>query len=305
MARLRQNFMEGVVDDAPLTIGATTLNSTELASLVAVAGPDILAMTLDPAAVNGAPEIIHVTAHTAGATSATILRGQEGTAARAHPAGTEWEHNITVLDFDYDNLDDLPTLGVAIEDEGTPDAQALTLNFIGDGVSAVVTGDTADITIPGSSGPGIQMDRNDRTAGNLTLNSTSWANVDTGLDIVFAGAVAGDWVEVGIIGVWGTEAVTGHLDVVSMVAGSPAKSWGSNGNVDPTGAGVRGWTGSNASTTVPATITGTVIKQLEAADIDSGSVTIRLRYRTGTAASKTLFATAANLLTFFGKYIPA
>lgn len=111
MARLRQNFQEGTISDAPLLIGATTMNSAELAGLVAVTGSDVLAITLDPDGDDGAPEIIHVTAHTASATSATIARGQEGTAAREHAAGTVWEHNITEDDFDYDNLQDLPAIG--------------------------------------------------------------------------------------------------------------------------------------------------------------------------------------------------
>lgn len=121
MARLRQNFQEGTITNNPLAIGGTSLTSAELASLTAVTGADVLAITLDPGAVHGAPEIIHVTAHTALATSATILRAREGTTARAHPAATVWEHNITEDDFDYDNLDNLPAPVVV------PDAAPIAL----------------------------------------------------------------------------------------------------------------------------------------------------------------------------------
>lgn len=99
MSRLRSNNVFGTTTDAPLTAGATTLNGAGLANLAAVASPDYAVITLDPNRVNGAPEIIYVTAHTGSATSATILRGREGTSAREHPAGTFWVHAATALDL--------------------------------------------------------------------------------------------------------------------------------------------------------------------------------------------------------------
>lgn len=100
MARLRTNNVFGTITNNPLLIGGTTLSGAGLANLVAVTGSDVAAITLDPNRVNGAPEIVYVTAHTAGNTSATILRGQEGTAARQHPNGTFWVHAPTALDDD-------------------------------------------------------------------------------------------------------------------------------------------------------------------------------------------------------------
>lgn len=98
MARLRSNNVFGTITDNPLTNVATSLNSAGLANLIAVTGSDTAVITLDPNRVNGAPEIVYVTAHTASATSATILRGQEGTAARQHPSGTFWVHAPTTVD---------------------------------------------------------------------------------------------------------------------------------------------------------------------------------------------------------------
>lgn len=98
MARLRSNNVFGTITNNPLAIGGATLNSAGLANLVAVAGADRAAITLDPNRVNGAPEIVWVTAHTGAATSATILRAQEGTSAREHPSGTFWVHGWTALD---------------------------------------------------------------------------------------------------------------------------------------------------------------------------------------------------------------
>lgn len=99
MTRLRQNLQFGVVSDNPLTIGATTLNSAALATLVTVAGSDDLLITLDPAALAGAPEIVRVTAHAGAATSCTISRGFDGTTARQHIAGTAWVHADYAEDF--------------------------------------------------------------------------------------------------------------------------------------------------------------------------------------------------------------
>lgn len=99
MARLRSNNVFGTLTNNPLTNTGTTMNSAGLANLVAVAGVDRAVITLDPNRVNGAPEIVYVTAHTGSATSATILRGQEGTAARQHPSGTFWVHAPTALDL--------------------------------------------------------------------------------------------------------------------------------------------------------------------------------------------------------------
>ncbi len=99
MARLRTNNVFGTTTNNPLASGGTSLSSAGLANLVAVTGSDYAVVTLDPNRVHGAPEIVYVTAHTAANSSGTILRGQEGTAARSHPAGTFWVHGATALDL--------------------------------------------------------------------------------------------------------------------------------------------------------------------------------------------------------------
>lgn len=89
--RIRGNNAFGITTDNPLTIGATTLNSGQLGTLPAVSGNHAV-LTLDPLRQFGEPEIVVVTAHGAGATSATITRGAYSTSARAHPVGTTWVH---------------------------------------------------------------------------------------------------------------------------------------------------------------------------------------------------------------------
>jgi hypothetical protein len=97
--RVRTNFAGGLVEDNPLTSTATTLTSAGLASLPAVGSTQHMALIVDPDAVGGNPEIVHVTAHTALATTATIVRAREGTAGREHLRDTPWLHGPTVRDF--------------------------------------------------------------------------------------------------------------------------------------------------------------------------------------------------------------
>lgn len=115
MTRIRTDNVFGTVSDAPLTDSATTLNSAGLANLAAVSSAEAI-ITLDPNRVFGAPEIIRVTAHTGSATSATIVRGQFGTVAREHAAGTEWVHGPIASDStdfsdDADDQGDFVPLG--------------------------------------------------------------------------------------------------------------------------------------------------------------------------------------------------
>ena len=99
MATLYSNLNGGSTSDNPLTSGATTLNSAGLEFLPAVTGSDVLYLTLDPTGASGDPEIVKVTAHTASATSATIVRAQQSTTARSHPLATTWVHALTTTDI--------------------------------------------------------------------------------------------------------------------------------------------------------------------------------------------------------------
>jgi hypothetical protein len=99
MARLRANFVKGIVDNAPLADSDTTLESSSLVTLPSVANDNIAVLVLDAAGADGDPEIVYVTAHADGDDEATILRGQEGTVAREHAGGTTWIHAPTALDY--------------------------------------------------------------------------------------------------------------------------------------------------------------------------------------------------------------
>lgn len=137
---------------------------------------------------------------------------------------------------------------------------------------------------------GLDTARARRTSGNLTLNSTTWANVDTGLDLVVP-AQAGDVLHASFSGLWGGEAVAGVIDVATIVAGSPVNYFGSAGGAS--GLGLGGLFG--PSTTDAGSenfpIGGAAQYAVQSGDISGGTVTLRLRYRTGSASNKTLFGT--------------
>lgn len=64
--------------------------SAGAANFPAVASPDVAYITLDPDGINGAPEIVMVTAHTAAATTFTFTGAQFGTVGRIHLVDETW-----------------------------------------------------------------------------------------------------------------------------------------------------------------------------------------------------------------------
>jgi hypothetical protein len=126
--RLRGNFLSGTVSDNPLLVSATTLNSANLATLPVVDSAHHMALTLDPSGLTGSPEIVWVTAHSAAATSATILRAQEGTSARQFSQNTTWINAPTKLDYTLPYLGETG-IGDRVWNRGTATAHALDDEF--------------------------------------------------------------------------------------------------------------------------------------------------------------------------------
>lgn len=95
MARLQQNFLGGQLD-LDLAADGTILSSPALVAMVQVDGDDTMDIVLDPAGRGGGPpEIATVIFHAGGSAVAEILRGQEGTTARAHRRFTRWRQGPT------------------------------------------------------------------------------------------------------------------------------------------------------------------------------------------------------------------
>jgi hypothetical protein len=90
--RVRGNLTSGTLNGA-LTNVATSMTAANLANLPVVGATQHAVIVIEN-------ELVYVTAHTGGATTATILRGQEGTTAAAHNNGVAWVHAPVVSDFD-------------------------------------------------------------------------------------------------------------------------------------------------------------------------------------------------------------
>jgi hypothetical protein len=96
--RLSTNYTFGTLSQAA-AIADPTLNSADFATRLpsGLSTTTYVPITLqDPS--TGNYEIVWATAHTAAATSATVLRGREATTARAWASGTLWTVSPTVRD---------------------------------------------------------------------------------------------------------------------------------------------------------------------------------------------------------------
>lgn len=86
--------------DSGIAAADTTISSPGLAALPAIAAPAYVWICMDPLRAAGAPEWMKITAHTAGATTATVTRGEEGSTARDHLTSTDWVHAVAASELD-------------------------------------------------------------------------------------------------------------------------------------------------------------------------------------------------------------
>ncbi len=100
--RKRADFITGTIDNNPLTNSGTTLTSDELIALPAVDSSEHMVIILDPTGLGNGPEVVWVTAHTAGTSTATIVRGREGSSGVQHTSVRIWAHAPTLNDFPLD-----------------------------------------------------------------------------------------------------------------------------------------------------------------------------------------------------------
>jgi hypothetical protein len=102
MARLHYSMLQATldadIDDNDTTITFTApLREWGEDNIATIAAPNILTLRVGY-------ELIHVTAYTSGASTATVLRGQEGSTATAHAEGDILRHTPTADDFDIIDL---------------------------------------------------------------------------------------------------------------------------------------------------------------------------------------------------------
>jgi len=137
-----------------------------------------------------------------------------------------------------------------------------------------------------------------RTAGSLTLNSTSWANVPSVSQLTLTGVAVGDIIEVGLSAVWDVQAVEAVLDVATWVSSAAVNAISGAGGAS--GQGIVAWRSAYVTTNI-GVVGGGYLYTLVSGDISGGNVVLQLRYRTLTAANKTLYASTDLPLHFYAK----
>lgn len=157
----------------------------------------------------------------------------------------------------------------------------------------VLTADSAEaagIKWAAPSGSGVVVAKNRRTAGNLTLNSTSWA--DVGLADLTIAAAAGDELKVELSSSANKGSAVGLvMDVATIVSGSPVNYLSTGGGASDFGNG--SWYIGGAVAGADQRIAGGPRPYtVQAGDISGGNVTLRLRYRLTGAGTYTMFANA-------------
>jgi hypothetical protein len=137
-----------------------------------------------------------------------------------------------------------------------------------------------------------------RTAGNIALTNTAWADLTSSMDIVLA-AQAGDVIEYGISGMWGSEATYGYLDIGTVVSGSTVNQFiNSQNGASSTSEGALCWVGLTGEL---SPIGGSVMYALQSGDIASGTVTLRPRVRLLASTTKNLWASTTDPLHVWAK----
>lgn len=130
-----------------------------------------------------------------------------------------------------------------------------------------------------------------RTSGTLSQNSTTWADVDPSgtssardLDVVIPAAV-GDIIYVAPTVVVGVQATDLYFDMATIVTGAVVNTFSGF-----TTGGLGGWF---CPTSVVHTLTGPAHYVVQSGDISGGNVRCRLRYKTGSATNRNVYADSA------------
>lgn len=198
--RVRQGFLSGLIDDNPLSNSATTLNSTELAGLEAIDSTEHAVIVLDPTGAGNGPEVAYVTAHTGSATSATIVRGREGTTGVQHASTITWVHVPTVHDYiqTLNNADKPSTGGVPYEGQSV--AVVDKDRFETYSGSAWERGPHWGVT--GRTGFAIQRTATQSVNDGSTFTNISWDTEDFDSDSYFAATSATVTIPSGLDGLY-------------------------------------------------------------------------------------------------------
>lgn len=215
---------------------------------------------------------------------------------------TEWEiplaevlvaagENVSIVDGD---ITDVRTIVVAPTIDATAGLSAGDLFYLNAAglLVPIPLGALGQSLVVGASAPewgdsGASLARAKRVAGNITLNSTSWAAV--GVPNLTLPAVVGDRIAMSASGLIASEAVELYFDAASIVAAAPV-NYVSSEAAAPAALGIQGFFCPSGVNTTIGNVTTFVV---QAGDLSGGNVTMELRYKSASAANRTFNASAS------------
>lgn len=144
-----------------------------------------------------------------------------------------------------------------------------------------------------------------KTDADLTSTTTgAWTDLDTGgsaaarpLDVVIPNVITGSWVSAKIDAFSAANAQGFSLDVWNIVAGSPVRRW--NGGL-ASNFSAWGWMVLGDADFGTA-ISAEHFYQLQADDIENGSVRLRVRYFRGAGSARALSSSSGGQFVFEGR----
>jgi hypothetical protein len=144
-----------------------------------------------------------------------------------------------------------------------------------------------------------------RTGGNITVSSTEWKTLATilgtgaeSLDLVLGGCYVGQYVELSIVGQWGSEAITGRLDIAVVNASGEVLRWASSESATQAEFGISSMIGPSGATTPMG---APVLYGIQGGDLTEGKIRFRPYAKVATAGNKVLRAEAATPLVLQAK----
>lgn len=247
---------------AQLTAGSTSISLSN-GSWRTIASPDTLTLVVEPDTAN--EEIVYVTAHTSGSTSATIIRAQESTADITHPSGSVVKHMITGSD--------LQEAHIHMNASSYATNESVALHGLGSTDGAVVGTDKTQ-TLKNKS---------------ITVGSPD-NNAIYGLTVSNVGGIAGTYAPLASPNFTGTPTISGNAIATQAYAQPVDTDLTALAGLSTTGIVVRTGSGTVATRTLVA---GTNIT-LTNADGVSGNITINA---SGTASGVSSIAGTTNQIT--------
>lgn len=263
--------------------GTVAAHEADTTSVHGITDTTALETTTGSAAKVAAHEADTTSVHGIADTTALATSGAVTSAVSTH-AGLGDPHPGYVLESLIDAAGDL-VVGTADNTVGRlAKGSALQVLRVNAGATALEYADPA-----ASSGTSVSVVAATRSSGNITINGTSWANVDTGLDLVIA-AVATDWLAVSISGRLAAGAANTHtyFDIATIVSAAPVNYFGAGGVSD------EGLNGLRVQDAQDSPLTGTFLYQVQAGDVSGGNVTLRLRTAQGVAGNRVFVAGSPN-----------